>query len=186
MKKFLKYFWNVLQVLIVIYVVCVSVLILNRNIYNKSEIGNYTFVTIGEDDVSNLNNVKNGDLLIIDSKEKIVVGDTVYYYSGSSDDFVVLSDVVTNIKKSDNGYIYLLANSDYNILSSRIVGSKSINIHYLGKIIDVVTSEIGFIFLVLLPILVVFVYQLYQFIVSLVLIKNSKIKDKEKDEIEVL
>ena len=64
----------------------------------------------------------------------------------------------------------------------------------MGKVLDVLESRFGFLFFVLLPIMIVFIYQVYQFIIVLKYDeveedkpKKSKKKDSEKEsEIETL
>ena len=61
------------------------------------------------------------------------------------------------------------------ISSSRVVGNRIIIIPFIGKILGIVKSRIGFIFFVLFPIIIVFVYQLYEF---LHILRYEKVEDK--------
>ena len=114
---------------------------------------------------------------------------------------IVKSGIVTDIKKDDYSAVYTVEGkkSTVTVASARVLGKYSNTYAHLGRILNILESRIGFLFLVLLPIMIVFIYQLYEFIVILrydevdenekVVNKKRKIqKDKSKkdDNIEVL
>ena len=175
MKKVLKHIWNVLQVLIIIYVILITAFIFCENKYGFTQFGSYTFNNVDSIGEKNINNVKDGDLLVIKSDSNIKKGDTVYYYAAYKEKYIIVSNVVTSINKDGKNKNYSVGKENKAIISDTKVIGKDVSIyHNIGKVLSVLESRTGFIFLVLLPIMIVFIYQLYQF---LLLIRADKLKD---------
>ena len=82
MKKFLKGCWGVLQVIIIIYVICITACLLCKNKYGFTQLGDMTLITINEDLQQYLPETKEKDLLLVkETKNDMNVGDKIYYYS---------------------------------------------------------------------------------------------------------
>lgn len=173
MKKVLKYSWNVLQVLIIIYVILITLFIFCENKYGFTQFGKYTFNNVTSIDEKNLPNVKEGDLLVIRNSNDIKEGDLVYYYAAYKEKYIVVSNIVKSINK---GNYTLGKDNTYIVPDSRIIGKYTYVYHYVGGILSLLESKNGFIFLVLLPIMIVFIYQIYQF---LLLLRYDKLTDLE-------
>lgn len=203
MKKVLKkignLLWAVLEVLIIVYVICITMCILLRNEYGYTQLDNYTLVTVKEDTYKYIDKAKDGDLLVVRDGKEINVGDVIYYYIAINNKYVVKSGAVSEITAGETTALYIL-NDEYRttIASTKVLGKESNLYHNWGKILDILMSRLGFLFLVLLPILVVFIYQIYEFIMVLkfeeVEEENtkkqnenvSKEKKSKTDEIEML
>ena len=59
----------------------------------------------------------------------------------------------------------------------RIIGSFEKNYEGKGKIYDILLSTVGFLLLVILPVLIIFIYQVYKFVL---LVKEDKKLTKEE------
>ena len=201
MKKVLNWVWSLLEIIIIIYVIVLTLFLLCKNKYGYTELGDYSFVNVDLMGEKNIKNTKNGDLLIVKNSNDISNGNLIYYYAVYNDEYIVKSGVVTDIKKDDYSAVYTVEGkkSAVTVASARVLGKYSNTYAHLGKVLDILESRIGFLFLVLLPIMIVFIYQLYEFIVILrydevdenekVVNKKRKIqKDKSKkdDNIEIL
>lgn len=163
MKKSLRWTWNIIQALIIIYVILITSLLFFENKYGFSQFGSYIIHNVNVNDVKNTKGIKNGDLVIIKNNTKLKKGDTVYYYAAYKEKYVISSSKINEVKKDRDNYLYSLDNTV--ISSTRVMGNKIHRVSHLGKVLSVVESRMGFIFLVLLPILIVFAYQVYQFLV---------------------
>ena len=184
MKKTLKLIWNILQVVIIIYVILITSLLFFENKYGFSQFGSYIIHNVSKEDSNNTKGIKNGDLVIIKNKSKLKVGDTAYYYAVSSEKYIISSDKVTEVRKDRENYLYTVDKDNPMIISStRVLGNKIHRIPRLGKIFSVVESKMGFIFLVLLPVMIVFAYQLYQFIMLFRYDKDISEATKKDEEI---
>jgi len=169
MKNILRWIWSVLEVFIVIYVILITSLILNKNKYGYTEFFGCTLHNINLIDENNIKNAHKGELLIVKKSNDIEVGDLIYYYVAYNDNYIVRSDYVTKIARDDLSSLYTVhrGDEDYTIASERVLGKYANLYPTIGGVLEVVESRIGFLFLVLLPIMIVFIYQVYEFIVVL-------------------
>lgn len=167
MKNVLKGIWSFVESIIVIFVIFITSCILCRNDYGYTQFGNYTFVTINEQNVKFFKDYNDGDLLIIrGQKFNINPGDVIYYYLSYDKKYLVKQDVVTSKTEDDYSALYYLNDeSNSSVASNRVIG-KYVSVQKgMGRVLEVLESRIGFLFLVLLPILIVFIYQVYQLVV---------------------
>ena len=180
MKKVFGWIWRVVEVLIIVYVIVITSFILSRNKYNYTQFGDYTLVNIDLLAEKNINGVKSGDLLIVKNSNDIDKGDVIYYYAVREDNYIVKSNPVIDIKSDNYSSLYTVGDSDNNtIASTRVLGKYTSIYHGLGSLLAVLESKFGFLFLVLLPIMVVFIYQIYEFIL---IIKENPISTEESED----
>lgn len=198
-RKIGSILWAFLEVVIIVYVICITMGILLRNKYGYTQIEDYTFVTMQEETYEYIDKAKEGDLLIVRGSKKIEVGDVIYYYVNINNQYVVKSGAVAEMTEGETTSLYIL-NDDARttVASTKVLGKESNLYPTWGKILDVLMSRFGFLFLVLLPIMVVFIYQIYEFVMvlkyeeaeeSTKAVKKSEIKKEEKsspDDIEIL
>lgn len=183
-KKALNITWNILQVLIIIYVILITGFIFCENKYGFTEIGDYTFNNVSKLDTKNIKNVKAGDLLIVKNTNDLEAGDIVYYYAAYNEQYIIVSDKVVSKKKDRDTMIYTLNENDpFMVSDSRVIGKYTHNYRNLGKVLSVLESKNGFIFLVLLPIMIVFIYQVKQF---LLLLRYEKLEELKEENGEVI
>ena len=169
MRKVLNWCWSFVEVLIIIYVVLVTMFVLCKNKYGYTQFGDYSFANIDLIAEKNVKDTKKGDLLVVKNSNDIHKGDLIYYYAVLNDKYIVRSAVVTDVKEDNYSALYTvsLSNTTINVASSRVLGKYSTVYNNLGSILSVLESRVGFILLVLLPIMVVFIYQVYEFIIML-------------------
>ena len=180
MKKVLQFIWSVLEFIIIIYVILMTSILLSKNKYGFTQFGNLTLCTIDLKDERGIENVKNGDLLLVKNSNDIHVGDVIYYYVVYNESYVVQSAPVVNIESDKYSSVYTIEDEGkLTIASNRVLGKHRAVYHHLGRILDVLESKIGFLFLVLLPILVIFIYQVYELIMIFRYEKVEEDNDKK-------
>lgn len=169
MRKVLNWVWSFVEVIIIIYVVLVTMFVLCKNKYGYTQFGDYSFANIDLIAEKNVKDTKKGDLLVVKNSNDIHKGDLIYYYAVLNDNYIVRSAVVSDVKEDDYSALYTvsLSNTTINVASSRVLGKYSTVYNNLGSILSVLESRVGFLLLVLLPIMVVFIYQVYEFIIIL-------------------
>lgn len=150
MKKTFYIIWDIVQIFIIVYVVLITAFMFFSNKYGYTEFGKYV-----------LKNDNNGDLLIIKKSSDIKEGDNIYYYSVVKEKYAIEKDIVKRVNEKD----YEISNNF--VSKSKVIGKSSRKIVLLGKILNRLESKVGFLVFVLLPMLVVFLYQVYDFIVSI-------------------
>lgn len=204
-KKFLKGLWGLVEVIIIIYVICMTAFLLCKNKYGFTQIGDMTYITINEHLQSYLPETKENDLLMVKQNNKdINVGDKIYYYAVENNEYVIkTAHVKENVISEDDMALYQLDDeAKTTIATTRVIGKYSAIYHNIGGVLDVLQSRIGFLLLVILPILLIFMYQIYALIIVIKYGEeeleeksssdksqtknNNKDKKKKKEEIELL
>ena len=199
--KVVKVLWHILEVIIICYVVFVTACILFRNGYGYTQFGSMTVVTVNDVNVNDFENISNGSLLLIKDSSSFKVDDEVFYYDIRDQKYIVVSDRIVNIE--DGKYIVDGVNENNEVVqvklnSKKIIGKSYLKIGTLGYLVDLLESKIGFLLLVILPIFIVFLYELVQFVVvfkeektSVKKIKNytdknTKMVDKVDNEDDII
>lgn len=183
LKKILKWVWEFVEILIIIYVIFITSCILCRNKFGFTQFGDITFVTVSENNEKFFMNNKAGDLLIIKNQQMdLEVNDLIYYYVTVDEKYIVRTGVVDSKSQDDYAALYILRDDEgSSIASNRVIGKYAKTYQGKGAILDVLESRVGFLFLVLLPILVVFIYQIYQ----LVIVAKYEIVEEDEEEKEL-
>lgn len=183
LKKILKWLWEFLEILIIIYVIFITSCILCRNKFGYTQFGDMTFVTVSENNEKFFMNNKAGDLLIIKNQQmNLDVNDLIYYYVTVDEKYIVRTGVIDSKSQDDYAALYVLRDDEgSSIASNRVIGKYVKTYHGKGAILDILESRVGFLFLVLLPILIVFIYQIYQLVI---VAKYEVVEDDIDDEEE--
>ena len=153
MKKNLKIVWNIIQVFILVYVFLVTFLVININEYGYSEVGKSTYVPV----------TKN---------IKINKDDEIYYYTVDEANYYISKAKVIEI----NNGVYVTDNN-FNIDQDRIIGNEIIRIKYIGLFINFLLKEIGYFCFIILPMLILLIYNIYDFSVSMRKLNNIRIEN---------
>ena len=161
MKKVMHYVWSVLEGVIIVYVIAMTLLLLCKNKYGYTQFGRYTFNDVDLVDERGIDGVRNGDLMIVENSNDIKEGDVIYYYMTYDDVYYIKSDTVTKVQTDGFTSLYTLKEDEANVASTRVLGKRIKTYSNIGKIYHIIQSRFGFLFFVLLPILVVFIVQIY-------------------------
>lgn len=159
MKKVVR---NILIGLYIIITIVVTYCLLSYNNYNVSEFKDKTLLIIEDED----NNYHKSDLLVVKKSQKYRKGDTVIYYDLSNSPIEVKINKITNVAPVGNGvYTYTLDN-DKNYNDDAFIGTTKTTTVYsaLGTIYSLLTSKWGYLIIIIFPMLVAFIYEIYQII----------------------
>ena len=191
MKSGLRLFFDILEVVIVLYVVFITSCILFKNRYGFTQFGDYTFIPVVNDNEKYIKDVNKGDLLIAKKVDKVSLSESIYFYTSENRNYIVREGKVTRVPMGDGDTLYditvekLDKTVDTTVSGSKIVGKKSTLLPLLGSILTFLESRTGFLLCVLLPIVIVFLYQIYEFI-SVVRYERRLGKEEEKNTIEIV
>ena len=165
MKRIIHWGWCTLEILIILYVIFVTSLILCQNKYGYTELFGYTFKNVQKSDLRYIKNVRDGDLVVIKNSHEIQQNDIVYYYFVSNEAYTIANDTVMKVDKNNNDTSYTIHTSTKNLVvdDSRIIGKKASAYPFFGGLLEKIASKTGFLLFVLLPIMIVFIYQVYEF-----------------------
>ena len=184
--KFLLY---IFEFIIIIYVIVITTFLLFRNKYGYTEVGNTTFVPLKIDTAEYIKDGKEGNLLVVKNTPNLKEGDLIYYYTTEDERYVVKSDYIKSIFNGDGNKLYTLNDeAGSTVVSTRVLGKYANQYAGFGTIFSILTSKFGFLLLVLLPIMCIFIYQLYSLIMVLKYEKvelsplDKELKEAEKEE----
>ena len=155
--------------------------LLKTNDKGVVEIGDTSLVVM-ENDV--LNYYKKGDLVIVKYPDlnSVNKGDPVLFYDTSfNKNTVTLANVIENkyVNEKEHTISYKNENNEDKAFSSEYLIGKvngSNKMGFVGGVLKTLTSKWGFLFLVILPFLIVFLYEIY------VIVKEVKRTLKEVRE----
>lgn len=172
MKNFLKVIGVIILVPYIIIAITLTVFLLNYNDYGITEIGGKTLITVNDDTLAPT--YKKGDLLVVKNQtpEEINAGDSIFFYEQNQEKKTViinLARVLSKRKVNDTETTFKLE-GDIDYSSEYVIGSNKVdNIKVypsLGSIISALESRWVFLFLIIVPLLFVFLYEIYEFVIE--------------------
>lgn len=139
-----------------ILTIFITYILLSYNKYNVASIGNSYIVSLN----TKIDKYDENDLLIV-KKSDVNVGDFVLYSDSYNLPLNVKSGNIKDIKSD-----VIVLDTDVTITSENIIGSinniKSYN--YIGYIYSLLISKWGYLAIIIFPILIAFVYEIFAII----------------------
>ena len=120
-------------------------------------------------------NFKKGDLVIADKKSKVITGRRAFFYTTSDRKVEIKLATVEAIKEVTNNEKTYTLEGGTEISSEYLIGTEDGTeiIPTVGQILMVLESKWGFLFLIVMPSLILFIYQ-----ISVVI---SEIKNRDEE-----
>lgn len=161
MKKFIRECFIILYFLLVVFV---TACLLSYNEYGVTVFGDKALV-IADD--NKIQDTSSYDLIIIDTKyDDLNIGDSILYYNPYNGTNEVVSDTIKSIDNSNIDFVAYTLSNNVTIDSKNIVGLfRNAKIYpIVGGILSFLESKWGYLIVVVLPILLAFIYELYAII----------------------
>ena len=156
---------GIIGILYFAFALVMTILLLNYNDYGVTQFGNASLVIIN-DEVAN-EKYDKGDLVIVESKklEKLKVGDEIFTYR-------VDSKGAPHIQIGKIGEIYeedeAISFKNGETYSTDFIAGIAKEKHpKWGTFLAIVESQWGFLFIVLVPCFLIFIYELYSLIIEI-------------------
>lgn len=169
MKKFFKILMYVVLIPYLLMVVFLTVCLLNYNDYNITVLGKKTLLIIRDKDLEP--RYKKGDLIIVNKNKfsDVKKGDNIFFYDNYRKEVVVNVGKVIDVEKVNEDETAFTVEGDHTISSDYFIGkaSTSKRIEDLGNVLNVLESRWGYLFIVVFPILLIFLYEIYRFIIEI-------------------
>ena len=155
----------ILGVAFFIFALSMSMLLLNFNKYGLTQFGDTTFVIINNDIVSD--EYKKGDLVFAESRNIVTLkeGDMMFAYRVDSQGSVHVDlGKIGHIYPEENAISFENGNTySVEFLAGVPSGCKK----GIGSFLSVVESKWGFLFIVLVPCFLIFLYEIYALIIEI-------------------
>lgn len=160
-----KVLFTIIAVVYFSFALCMTLLLLNYNDYNVTQFGDTSLIILNDD--VKVDGYKKGDLVLVESKEldEISEGEVVFAYRIDSNGY-------PQIQVGKVGEIYpeeeALSFENGDTYSMKFVAGKPTNVYEgIGSFLSVVESQWGFLFIVLVPCFLIFIYELYALIIEI-------------------
>jgi len=167
--KFLKIIRNIiigiLFVVFFAFAIGMTVLMLNVNDYGLTQFGDTTLLYLTENISSK--NFKKGDLVLIEKPlfEEVKVGDELFVYRVARNGSVTVEvGIVGDIHEEDSAISY---ENGATFGEQLIIGHAGNKYEKIGSYLGIIQSQWGFLFIILVPCFLIFIYQLYALIVEI-------------------
>lgn len=169
MKKVVKIFGLLIVAVYLVAAVFLTVCLLNYNKYHITELGKNSLIIVSDDDLEP-NYVKN-DLVVVykNNNEDIKSGDYIFFYNAYQNQVSVnLGKVIKTSRVNEKEYTYTLE-GNLEISSQYVIGKSETSKTYsnMGLVLKDLESRLGFLLIIILPILVLFIYQIYAVILEI-------------------
>lgn len=147
------------------FVIVMTILLLNFNDYGVTQFDNKSFIIIG-DEISS-ENYKKGDLVVVEKNkmENLQIGQEIFAYKVDAKGNV-------NIDLGKIGNLYpeedvVSFENGANYSMEFVAGTPNKVYNEIGTYLSIIESKWGFLFIVLVPSFLIFVYQVYSLIVEI-------------------
>lgn len=169
---------NTVTILYFIIAITLTILLLSYNEYRVSEIGNHVFALSLDEEIEDVSN--KGDLIII-KKEKaknLKTGDKIFFYVKQDKEMVISQATVKNIEEAFGGGRTYVVDGNVRIAERYIIGKadSAKKIHHLGTIIGFLESKLVFLFVIVFPTFIIFLYEAYKVVME---VKYGAFEDME-------
>ena len=169
MKKVLetikKLFIGIIGTAYFLFALAMTILLLNYNDYGVTQFGNKSLIIMTDNVASEKYN--KGDLVIVESQniDKIEKGQEVFTYRIDSKGIPMIQIGKVGDVYTDDKAIAFENGETYSMEFVAGIGTKSYE--KIGTALSIVESQWGFLFIVLVPCFLIFIYEVYSLIVEI-------------------
>lgn len=176
MKKILM---NVVFVIYIVIAVFITICLLSFNDFKTTILGNNALVIVSDDSFGEGYN--KGDLVILDAKKEIKAGEKAFYYTTFEQNTRLAIGEVKDVEEVTSTEKTYTIDGDHKISSQYVLGSaeSTKSLKNVGTVLSVLESKWGFLFLIVLPALLAFIYQITEVVSQIVEVKKSEKNEKK-------
>lgn len=160
-----KIIFTIVGVAYFAFALAMTILLLNRNDYNVTQFGDTSLIIIS-DDVS-MEGYQKGDLVIVESTKiaNLQKGDILFTYK-------LDSNKVAHVEIGKIGEVYpdeeQISFENGDSYSLKFIAGKPKKVYNgIGSALNIILSQWGFLFIVLLPCFLIFIYEIYALIIEI-------------------
>lgn len=169
---------NIIFIIYVVIAVFVTICLLSYNQFKVTEFGDYSLVIVTDDEMAP--DFNKGDLVIVDKSQEVLPGDKAFFYDTYNRQIEIRLGEVNDLERVTETESTYTFDGDHKVSSEYVLGGENTAsvIPVAGTILSVLESKWGFLFLIVLPVLLMFFHQITVVIADL---RNSKDDKVEKN-----
>lgn len=169
-----------LMLIVIVFAIGVTLISLNSDNNDISKIGKYIPLNVKTDSMEPT--IMEGDFIIMEECDPntLQVDDVIAFFANEQDKVIVKTHriVLINDENGDKSYITRGDNNpaadEVPVFPADVIGKwHDVKISKVGTILDFISSQTGFLICIVLPLLILFIYQIYRFIVVIIEEKNA-------------
>ncbi len=160
---------SIILIVFFLFALAMTILVLNYNEYGLTQFGDKVLLVIEEDFSSD--NYEKGDLVILQQKKlgstiknPIKVGDEAFAVRIAENENIIELGVIGKVFENENE-VSFENGSAYDM--KFVLGTPYKVYKDIGSFLSVVNSKWGFLFIVLVPCFIIFIYQIYELIIEI-------------------
>lgn len=170
MKKGLKIVIGVLLIPYLIVAIFLTVCLLNYNDYNVTVFNNKSLIIIRDSSLEPT--YKKNDLVVIEKKNisDLKNGDEIFFYRKNKGNQIEVNLAkVEEVKPITDDEGTIVVEGDHPIINKFYIGASADSKIYsgIGGVLATLESRWGYLFIIVLPILLIFLYEIYAFILEI-------------------
>lgn len=166
MKSVMKIFFGIMITIYIVVAVFLTVCLLSYNDYKISVIGDKSLIVLEDDELAP--EYKEGSLLIVtkNDNDDIKVNDDIFFYNTYKNQVIVSVSKVKDKQKITETETTFVIEGDYEFSSEYVIGKADTTIvmEDVGSILGFLESRWGFLLVIIFPILLLFLYEIYAII----------------------
>ena len=179
----------VLWIIILIAALYAFTTIATRDNQNVSSIGGYTPMVVKSDSMAPT--FEKGDLIFIKKCDttKLEVGDIICFHTIIDNEYALNTHRIQSIAEQGDARSYTTVGDNNNgiadthvISDGDIVGKYVGKVQKLGNVMDFLSGSTGFLVVIVLPMLLFFIYQIYHLIMINISLKRAMAVEAAKEE----
>lgn len=189
LKKILNVVFDIVLIFIMVVAIFITVMTFSSKASNNGVANLFGYSPFAVQSDSMVPTFKKGDMIISKTKDfdpvNLKVGDIITFYSEDSEkNLFINSHRIVKVEPYDetNSYVFYTTRGDaYDYDDIEPVGSSNVigvytgtRIPFIGSIMDFLQTQTGFLVCVLIPLALLFIWQLYKLFT--ILIENKKVK----------
>ena len=168
MKKALKIILGILLCIYLVVIAFTTGLLLNKNEYGVSKFLGKYYIALDDDSLAP--DYKQNNILVLKpvTEEDIEVGDKIFYYDTYSADHKIKFTEVTRKEKVNEKEVTYSLRDNTLVSSEYVLGSEKTanSLSLLGKLLYILQSKWGFLLIVVFPLFLLFIYEIYAIVME--------------------
>lgn len=172
---------NIIFGIYAVVAIVVTILLLSYNDFKVSEVGNHTLLLIK--DTSLAPEFNKGDLVILNRDDEILTGRDAFFYQIENQKREIKLGTIEDTERITNTQITYTLEGNKKISSDYVIGPAETAeiIPYLGTVLSILESKWGFLFIIVLPALILVLNQFGVVFSNIIqAIKSEKNDDKNE------
>ena len=156
----MKKFKHILFGIYLVIAILLTLTLLAYNDFKISQFGDYSLLVIKDDEIEP--DFKEGDLVILNKSDKVLTGRKAFFYDTSNQKIEVKLGVVEAAEPVNEDEITYTLEGERKISSEYVLGPANTAevIPGLGKVLGILQSKWGFLFIIVFPALILVINQI--------------------------